>query len=171
MNINISFFIIFLGLMVIYIFFKPMQLQNYQRKEIANFEVENFIIHELNSDKLITLMQGSYAYNYPDRYEVKDVNYTDSSKKLLSNIVSKRGIYKDQVMYISGDVVFKREDGLTFKSQKTVYNEKTGIVRNNDKFVLLRENNSVTGDGLIYNNILNKIHSKNVRVIYNLKEK
>ncbi|MDT8338262.1 MAG: LPS export ABC transporter periplasmic protein LptC, partial [Sulfurimonas sp.] len=78
--------------------------------------------------------------------------------------------YKDEVVHLSGDILYVREDGLTFETQKAVYNKKTAIATADGDFVLYRGANRVTGEKLKYNNSLEKIESKNVNAIYKFEE-
>ncbi len=171
MNINIFFAFLFAGLMLIFFLFKPMFLKSTKSGEIANFEVSEFTIHELDTKGLTTILQGSKGFSFADRYEVLDVNYTDSSRDYIANITSNNGIYKNDTIDLKGNVVYTREDGLIFKSQSAVYNQKSAIAYTKDKYIIYRNKDKMSGSDLIYDNRLDKIHSKNVRATYNLQER
>ncbi|MEA1956390.1 MAG: LPS export ABC transporter periplasmic protein LptC [Campylobacterota bacterium] len=157
--------------MGIFLFFKPMNIKNNHHGEIANFEVYSFVIHELDTKGLTTVLQGSKAFMYKDRYVINDVDYKDSSRKYISNIKAKTGTYKDKVIDLVGDVVYTREDGLVFKSKSFKYDEKTGIARTNDDYIMYDKENEVIGKSLSVDNNLNKIYSKNIVAKYQIREK
>ena len=171
MNINIFFIFLFLVLMSIFLFFKPMHMQNSIHTEVPNSEIYSFSIYKLDTKGLNTIFKGSKALVYEDRYEVSNVDYKDSSKKNISNIKANTGVYKDNIIYLKGDVVYTRDDGLIFKSQSFQYNEKTEIAKTNDKYIMYSNKNKVTGKSLKINNKLNKIYSKNITAKYQIREK
>lgn len=169
-NINIFFAIVFSGLIAIFVLFKPMEIQNKKFNDLALFELGKFTMYELNTEGLDTLTIGSKAFRYTNRYIIEDVNYTDNSKEYIANIESNTGVYKGLVLNLDGDVVYTREDGLTFESQHVTYNKKTSIAISKDKYFAYKQNNTVKGNYIKYNNKKNKIYSKNVVAVYKLKE-
>ncbi len=171
MNINIFFALISSVLLSILFLFKPLDIEQREFGDIALFNISAFTVYELNEKGLISLMSGEEGIRYSDRYNVKSMDYTDNSKEFVANMKSNSGIYKDDIVYLNGDVVYFREDGLTFETQKVVYDKKTAIAVADENYVLYRNNNKVTGNRLKYNNVLNKIQSKNVVVKYQLEER
>jgi len=169
---NINFFIIFLltGLMMIFIFFKPMKLKENKNIEIANIEAHAFIIHELDTEGLSRVIKGSKAFIYKDRYNILDVEYTDATKRQISNLKAKNGIYKNNIINLFGNVKYTRGDGLVLKSKSLSYNEKTSVLKTNDKYIMYKNESKVLGTSFELNNDLNKIISKNVQVIYQIEE-
>ncbi len=172
MNINGFFLIILAGLIIIYVAFKPLDIKQQEFGEIPLFELSSFTIHELSPDGLVTAMQGSEAVRFKNRYRVEDIDYTDNSEKYTVNIKANIGIYRDksEVLDLKGKIVYVREDGLTFKTQKLTYNQKTSIAKTDTKYVMDRNGSKVRGSSLVYNNALERIKSKNIVVKYQLKE-
>jgi LPS export ABC transporter protein LptC len=173
LNINLFFIAITLALSVIFVSFKPMKIKKQKFVEIPMFQLDNFSVHELNQSSLISIMKGSNALRFDDRYKVENIDYTDSSRKYIANLKANDGLYKDKdgILKLQGDVVYKREDGLTFKTSKAVYDQNTSIVKTDEKYILYRDKDQVTGVSLVYNNEKNIIKSKQVRAVYQLEER
>ncbi len=172
MNINGFFLIILASLIIIYVAFKPLDIKQQEFGEIPLFELSSFTVHELSPNGLVTVMQGSNAVRFKDRYRVEDINYTDNSKKQMANMKAKTGIYKDasEVLELDGNIIYEREDGLTFKTQKLTYNQKTSIANTDIKYIMYKNDSEIKGSSLVYNNALERIKSKNIIVKYQLKE-
>jgi len=170
-NVNIFFLIIISGLLAIFIVFKPINIKEQESKEIPLLELEKFKLTELDTTGLSSIMEGSSGLRYKDRYNIEDLNYTDNSNKLLANIKSNKGVYKGDIINLDGDVVYSREDGLEFKTQKARYNQKTDIVKSLTKYVSHMNGNRATGSFLEYNNALGITKSKNIVTKYKLKER
>jgi len=171
MNVNLFFSTIGLGLMVIFFVFKPLNLKEQVFVDVPVFELKNFTLYELNNKGLTTLMSGERALKYADRYEVSTIDYTDNSEKYLANMKAKSGIYQKNIVELDGEIVYIREDGLTFKTQKALYYKDKNIVDVPTKYVSYRGQNITTGSSMKYNNISENIESKNVTAKYEMKEK
>ncbi|NPA59184.1 MAG: LPS export ABC transporter periplasmic protein LptC, partial [Epsilonproteobacteria bacterium] len=150
MNINIFFIAIILALSVIFVSFKPMVIKKQKFVDTPLFEIDTFTIHELNQVGLITVMKGTKATRYSDRYKVANIDYTDNSKKYIANIKANDGLYKDKddILKLQGNVVYKREDGLTFKTSKAMYDKNSSIVKTDQKYVLYQGKNILKGTTL-----------------------
>ena len=153
---------------MVFIFFKPMKLQENKDIEIATVETYDFIIHQLDTKGLTRIIKGQQAFIYKNRYNIINVDYTDASKKQIVNLKAKKGLYKDKIINLNGDVKYTTEDGTIFKSESLTYNEKTSILRTNDRYIMYKNKNKVIGKSFKLNNNLNKIYSKNVEVTYQI---
>jgi len=117
-----------------------------------------------------TIMLGSAATRYADRYTVKDIDYTDNSKQYIANMKAKKGLYKGNIVTLKGDVAYVREDGLTFKTEEAIYNKKTTNVISKVGYVAYFNDSTIKGRYIRYNNNKNRIFSKNVQAKIQLQE-
>lgn len=171
MNVNIFFVLLSIGLLMIFTLFKPLDIHQKKFKDIPLYEITNFTLFELENETLATLTNGTNAVRYADRYEISDVDFSDSSQKHSINIKANKAHYKGDVISLLGDVVYTRDDGLIFKTKKATYNKKTTIAHTNTDYISYRGEDQVKGSLLIYNNTSGKSKSKNVRAKYQLQER
>lgn len=156
--------------MIIYLFFKPLDIKQQTFTDIPMFEISSFTLYEIDINSLSTVMKGEKAIRYSDRYLISNINYTDNSEKYIANMRANKAVYKNEIIDLNGDVRYDREDGLAFKSQTLRYNKKTNITTTDKEFVLYKSKNSITGTSLRYNNVSNNAAANNVIVKYQLKE-
>ena len=138
MNINIFFSILLFALVMIFVFFKPMQLKEQSFEDVPLFELKLFTLYELDGFGINTLMSGDESIKYEDRYIVNNINYTDNSQKYIANMKANNGIYKENSVSLNGDIIYIREDGLTFKTEKAIYNKKEQLIRADTTFISYR---------------------------------
>lgn len=170
MNINGLLILIFLGLAMIYFLFDPMKIKKLDSKEIPLFSLSSFTLYELDTIGLKGLMKGSHGTRYSNRYEVKDINYTDNSNEFTANMKAKNGLYKNDTVHLNGDVVFTRADGLRYFSQKAVYNKKTDVSISDTYYLATMGDNQIYGDYILYDAKKEKIKSNKIYAIYKIKE-
>jgi LPS export ABC transporter protein LptC len=170
MNINIFFVIISIALTMIFTLFKPLNIKTQSFTETPLLEVTSFTLHELNTFGITTIMKGNSALRYEDRYLVHNIDYTDNSKKDKANMLADNGIYKANVVHLSGNIIYSREDGLVFKTQEAEYNKVTKIATSPTDYIAFMGKNRMTGSSLKYDSQNKKIESKNINITYQLKE-
>ncbi|MBU1927682.1 LPS export ABC transporter periplasmic protein LptC [bacterium] len=170
MNINFFFVIISIALMMIFTLFKPLNIKTQNFEETPLLEVSSFTLHELNTLGIITVMKGNNAFRYEDRYLVENIDYTDNSKKYKANMIADKGVYKDDIVNLSGNIIYSREDGLIFKTQKADYDKVNKIATSTTDYIAYMGKSNMKGSFLKYDNENKKIESKNVNIIYQLKE-
>jgi len=150
--------------------FKPLDIKQREFKNVPLFNISYFTMYELSTDGLTTIINGSQATRYSNRDVIKDMDYTDNTQKNLVNMKAAKGVVKDTVIRLIGDVLYFREDGLSFQIQEATYDKKSSIAKADGKFILYNSNNKVTGTHLRYNNLKNTVNSKNITVIYQLEK-
>jgi len=171
MNINYFFAVTSFLLLVILFVFKPLEIKEQPSVDVPLFNIASFTMYELNTSGLVTMMNGTAATRYKNRYVVEGIDYTDSSKKYIANMKSKNGIYKDDIVYLDGDIIYQREDGLMFQTQRATYNKKTSVAVVDGEYLLYREKDRVEGRELRYNGSLETISSQDVTVKYQIQER
>jgi len=170
MNINLFFSLLFFGLAMIFTLFKPLYLKEQSFVDVPIFELKFFTLHELDIFGLSTLMSGDSSIKYDNRQLVTNIDYTDNSREYIANMKADEGIYEDDRVQLNGNIVYIREDGLTFKTQKALYDKKIEIIQTQTEFISLRGDNTIKGSLLKYHNDSQKIEAENVTIKYQLKE-
>lgn len=168
MNINTFFIIIIVALLSIYLVFKPQDQVTKDKSNLAILELEDFKTIELDTNGLSSTLEGTKALRYTRKYIIHNLDYTDNTDEYLSNLKSKKGIYKGQNINVIGDVIYSRADGLSFLTQKATYNQKTKIAKALTNYVSHMNGHTARGSWIEYNNILGTIKSKNIVANYKL---
>ena len=106
MNISIFFSAIIFAMFLILVLFKPLNIKQQDFGEIPIFELTNFKVMELDEKGLTTVMNGDKGIRYKDRYVVNNIDYTDNTKKYLANMKANKGIYKDDIIDLEGNLVY-----------------------------------------------------------------
>ena len=156
--------------MLIYLLFEPLKIEQQEFLDVPLLNMDNFTMYELDEYGLQTLMSGDKALRYSDRYVVFGVDFTDNSQSHISNMIAKEGLYKDDTIKLSGDVIFTRDDGVTFKSQTLLYDTKSARAETKENYVIYRDKSSMQGSSLFYDIHKEIMKSKNVVVKFQLKE-
>jgi len=170
MKLNIFLILITMLLLSILLIFKPLDIKQQKFVDVPQFKLVTFTMHELDTNGLLTLINGTQGTKYSNRYVVKNIDYTDNSKEYIANIKANNGVYKNDIVNLTGDVRYVREDGLIFESQEATHNKKTGISHTNGDFTIYQNDNIVHGTKLVYDNIKDKIKAKIVDGLYLLNE-
>lgn len=159
------------GLSAIYIFFKPLHIKEQDFTDVPLFDLKSFTMYEIDLEGLKTLMTGSHAIRYNDRYTIDDINYTDNAKIYRANMKANFGIYKGDIIDLDGDVFYTRSDGVDFATQHATYNKKTAIAISQQNYIAHQGKNEVRGSYVRYDNRNNTIDSTSIDAIYYLNEK
>ncbi len=152
-NANHFFIAIALILSAILVLFQPVKLKEspVDELEVAELEMRNFTLYELNENGLKDIMIGRKGFRYSDRIEVIDIDYTDSTRKLQSNLQADVGIYNNtDLITLEGNVRYYREDGMKFTSNKAIINQKEETIKTVGSFKMDRLADNIVGNDLFY---------------------
>lgn len=172
MAISANYFFITVAfvLAAILYFFKPMEIEERIDKEVAQLELRNFTLYELDVDGLKDIMIGRDGLRFDDRIEIKDIDYTDSTRSLQNNIQADFGRYNNKdIITLEGNVRYYREDGLTFRSDQAVIHQKEETIDVAGPFTLNKNGESAVGTNLFYDSKNGLSKAKNVTGIFELK--
>jgi len=156
---------------MIFFLFKPLHIKQQEFVDVPLLNMHNFVMYELDTKGLQTLMSGNQALRYKDRYVMNSIDFTDNGKEFIANMKADHALYKNNIVNLDGKVIYVREDGLTFKTPSLAYNTKTSIATSKDVYKAYRDNSVVHGKTLEYNAKLDTFNSKNVTVKYQLEER
>ncbi|MEA3373563.1 MAG: LPS export ABC transporter periplasmic protein LptC [Campylobacterota bacterium] len=171
MNVNYFFSILTLGLIAVFMLFRPMVIEKQEKKEIALLDLKKFTVYELKQSGLQSVMKGSSGERYDNRYEVYDANFTDNSHAYLQNMVSDFARYQGEKVYLERNVHYARADGLSFMSDEAFYNQKKGVAKTKGPFTVVQNQDKIDGTALYYNSKKGIVKAKKVTGYYTLKTK
>lgn len=154
----------------IFLFFKPLNVEIDAPGELAQIELNDFMVHEVTPEGVKTILGGSHASRYEDRYVVEEINLTDYSGTYRQNMKADHGTYKGSIITLKDHVHFERDDGLFFECDQAVYNQDTGVANTIGAFVIWQGPDRVTGTDLIYNGKTGDVSAKRVTGQYTLKD-
>jgi len=170
MNINIFFLLIIAVLFGVYFGFKPLDIALKKQEQLPLVELSNFTLYEVDRVKLRTQLTAKDAKKFEDRYEIQNIDYTDNKKDFLVNIQAQKAIYKDNNIFLNGDISFVREDGFTFHTQSAKYEKKDDLLTIKGKFFAKNKDSNMSGENLLYKINDEVVESKNIKIVYDLKE-
>lgn len=155
---------------MIYLLFRPIEFKSQALQEIPVIELQNFTIYELDQEGLKSIFGGANSKRYSDRDVVEKIDFTDSTNRLITNIKAGKGTHKPQDILLEDEVVYTREDGLTFKSEAAHYEKNSSIFSTDQEFVIYRGESFAVGKALIYDSKSKITNAQNIKTIYQLQE-
>lgn len=169
---NVTGFFAFIGavLLGIFLFFKPLDVKTMTPEELAAIELDGFAVYKMTPSGLETVLRGSHAKRFADRYVVNDINLTDRSEGYSQNMQADTGVYRVPVTTLEGNVRYHREDGVRFACDKAVYDENRTQISSIGPFRISQNGDSVEGLNLRYNSTTGKITAKHVEGLFRVKE-
>jgi len=171
LNANYFFIAIALLLSAILYFFKPMQIDETVKGEIAQLEMRNFTLYELDVNGLKDVMIGRLALRFKDRIEISDIDYTDSSRSHQNNLQADYGTYDNvELITLEGNVRYYREDGMRFRSEKAIIHQKKETVAAVGPFTLEKGSENAVGTDLFYDSKNGITKADNVTGLFDIKE-
>ena len=153
--------------------FKPVEIkeQTKVRGEVPALELRTFTLYELDVNGLKDVMIGQIGYRFKDRIEVKDIDYTDSTRSLQNNVLADFGVYNGKdLITLEGNVRYYREDGMKFRSNKAVIDQKEETITAIGPFEMDKLADNVVGDDLFYDMEKGLSKANNVTGIFTLIE-
>jgi LPS export ABC transporter protein LptC len=168
MAINIFFISIASILVAIFVLFKPIKLSQMNSKEFSLIDSTNMKIYKIDESSLKSTLYAKDAHQFKDRIEFEDVEYIKNMKDNKEYLDSKYATYKENIITLTQNVLFKTDDGVKFKTAKAIIEEKSDTLKSDGKFTLSKDGSYVNGVKLIYNSKTKKVKAKNIKGIYKL---
>jgi len=170
---NTFFIVIALILASILIFIRPQELQesNHSNEDIAEMELRNFTLYELDTTGLKNIMLGKYGFQYKDRIEVEEIDYTDSTRNLRNNILADYGVYNNvDIITLEGNVRYYREDGMILTTEKAVINQEKETILTPGPFKIEQNDDNVVGNKLYYDRKVGLTNANTVTGYFTLED-
>lgn len=177
MTVNSFFLLLLVGLTGIYVFFSPMNIQVKYEEDIAMLDLNNFTMYKIDTGGLLSTMTGSSGkrfinrHNYTQHYKVYDINFTDASHQFFQNMVSDFALYKDEKVFLEGNVRYNRADGLKFSSDEAQYNHRNAVVTTDGPFMVTEAGNWLKGTKLYYDSIREVAEGEYIKGVYTVMDR
>ncbi len=171
MNINLFFVLLISLLLSVFILFKPLKLDLPDHKEVAQLELKNFRIFDINESGVKSILEGEIGQRFENRYEVTDITYKDMSKDTLETMHADKGLYKNDVIYLNENVTYAQENGISFKSDEARYDINNSILTTQRDFILTSNESYFKAQKLRFNTKENIMMAKKVSGLYKLEKK
>jgi LPS export ABC transporter protein LptC len=171
MNINLFFIVLLMLLMSVYVFFKPLKIDVPDHKEIAQLELKDFQIYEIEEQGVKSILEGAMGERFENRYEMSNVTFKDTSKQVIEVMHADHGRYQDDTVYLTENVIYAQDGGMTFKSDEAQYDINNSLLTTQGTFVMNINGGAFEGEKLKFNTKENKMLASSVRGFYNLEQK
>lgn len=114
---------------------------------IKELEFTDTTFTEVDTQKLQSRAYGTYGVREDGILTIENVHYQTET---IKSLVSKKATYRDETIYLEGDVVLDDTNGYTYRTQQAEYNQKTEILHITAPFVAMKDKNIIKGDTLTY---------------------
>jgi len=119
-----------------------------QEKLLKELEFTNTTFTEVDTKKLQSRAYGTYGVREDSILTINNVRYQTEN---IKSLVAKQATYRDENIYLEGNVVLHDAHGYTYHTQQAEYNQKTEILNITAPFVALKNESTIKGDTLTYN--------------------
>ncbi len=171
MRLTHFFVILLLFSVSLFFFLKPSSYVKNSDGEIAQLEIEDFTVYELNKEGVKSVLSGTIGRQFSKYYEVENAHYIENKKELSEHLYSDMGRFEKEIAYLDENVRYFREDGLSFESDHAVYNTNKESLYVPKSFILTYNENIVYGQELHYDVISGRISAQKVDANYYLEDK
>ena len=118
--------------------------------KIAQVEMYDVQDHEISVDGVVSITNAKQAIRFANRDELYGVDALLRRDGFINSLRADKGILKNNVVYLEGDVRYVRNDGITFESTAVEYHRNKDILKGNVPFVLSDTYNKTLGNSFIY---------------------
>ncbi len=169
-NINLFFGFLIVLLLGIFFFFKPIRVSPPKHTDIAQLELKNFTVYDIESWGVKSALSGARGERFDDRYEVSKVAFSDASKPQLQRMSAEHGHYENNIVDLNDSVIFEQEDGITFRSQEAHYDLNRSLVTTQGDFIITMEQSKFEGTQLAFNTKTRRMHAIKINALFDLEQ-
>jgi len=164
LNVKYFFIALLLGSIATVVLLKPFKTIEIKRKGYPQLEFISFKSFEITKDGVKSISSGSKAFKYDKKVVIKFPKFTRQTKKGVERVFANNGIVvENSYIKFYDSVELHRDDNLTIKSSKILYDMKTNTYSTKrDRFEAIYGKNIVNGEALKYCQKSGKIFAKKI---------
>lgn len=174
MPLHLFFLSIFSLNLIILFFVKPIGNNIKIKHDSSKFELpqvtfKDFKIFDVGDNSIVkSTLSGSFGEGYRDgSYKIKDVELKYKSSKFVEKITGNRAFYTQSNIEISGDILYKRSDKSSIKTDKLSYDFSGNYFYIPSHFIFQRKGTIIKGQTLTILRDVGRISAFNVSAILN----
>lgn len=111
-------------------------------------EFTNTTLIEVDTDNIKSRVYATYGVRDKGVLTLNDTVYLSDKIESLS---ADKARFKDDFLYLDGNVVLREKDGYKYKTEHAVYNNKTEILHITSPFTGVKGQNIIEGESMEYN--------------------
>ncbi len=155
----------------LFIFLKPYDYTRDKDGKVAQLEIEDFSLYEIDTTGVTSVVSGTAGRQYTTHYEVENAHYIVNENQLGEHLYADRGKFEKETVYLDDNVRYFREDGLSFESDHAVYDTKKEHLYIPEKFIMTQNENIIYGSELHYDVKTGQTNAQTIDANYYLEEK
>jgi len=171
MKLTHFFILLFILSAFMYMFFNPQSSSNAIEEDVAQMEIEDFTLYEIDKTGVQSVVSGTLGRQYTEHYDVENAHYVENKNKRGEHLYADKGRFEKDIVYLDDNVRYFREDGLSFESDHAVYDTKKDLLNVPEAFILTQNENIIYGRSLHYNSQTGQMRAKNIDANYYIQEK
>ena len=164
LNVNYFFIALLFGSIVAAIFLKPFETIKIEKENLPQLKFISFESFEITKKGVESVGFGREAFKYERNITIKFPKFMRQTHKGVETVLANNGvIVEDSYAKLYGLVKLHRDDNLTIKSSKILYDMKTKIYSTKkDRFEVHYGRNVLTGETLKYHQKSGKIFADRI---------
>jgi len=130
------------------------------------FSFNNFSLIEITPKGVENRLSAKEAIKYTTHFELQEINIT---YKNTQHLLATKATYQDNFIYLDQSVLFKRDDGLEFKTEKLEYSIKSKKLYADKSFYIDMNESHIAGENLQYDLDDKNISAQEIRAMIYLE--
>lgn len=134
-----------------------------KKRDLPQIEFEKVKNYHITLQGIDSIIKAKKAFKFADRDEMYDVETEGKRGGFHERLLSKIAVLKDGIFYFSGDVDYKRSDGISLKSDSLEYALNDEILISRSPFELRDEKGVVRGKSFKFNRKTGIVKAKKIK--------
>ena len=170
MGIKLEFILVILIIVTVILTTMVKLTNTKEEHQVSNKELEfsetTFI--DVDMKKMQAKLFTTYGVRRAGVLSLDNLRYHTDTIELL---VAKKGTYKQNILYLDGDVSLKEKSGYLYTTDHANYNRETEMLHITSDFVAIMDKNIIKGTTLDYNTLRKELNATKIDAVVYTSEK
>ncbi len=153
LKIFLSFILFYMGaISYLTIYERKFKQEEFSKnKTVPLLEFIDIKNYTINTKGIDTVIKAKKALRFQDHDEIREVDILTFTRGEKESLKAKQANYKNDTVYLYGNIIYTKEDGTKLTSNRVVYRIKEKTITSQTPFVLTTDKLKVTGNSFVYN--------------------